>query len=274
MAEYQKKRKERYPATGSSEAIYPFDPEFEGYCDQRAKGLEKTRDDPWLLGHFSDNELPLHEKGIVQQYLSYPPNDPCHEAAVQFMASHGGGRPTKNDDKEFLQLVVSEYYRKVAAAIRKHDPNHLFLGSRFHGQALSSSAVFLGAGPYADIISANYYHHWTPDNNRIENWAKMSGKPILITEWYAKAADSGLSNKSGAGFPVQTQSDRAEFYQNFTLNLLQNPACVGWHWFKYRDGTDNNPGIVNAQGVPYTNLLNSMKAINIQVYPLTEILRK
>jgi len=262
-------------APGSEEAIYPFDPEFESFCEQHARGLEATRNDPWLLGHFSDNELPLHEKGIVQRYLDYPSNDPCHEAAAKFMAARGHPGPATADDRDFLQLVVGEYYRKVAAAIKKHDPNHLFLGSRFHGRALASPALFAGAGPYTDIVSVNYYNRWTPENDRIQNWAALAGKPILITEWYAKAADSGLPNKTGAGFLVKTQGDRAKFYQNFTLTLLQNPGCVGWHWFKYRDGGASvNSGIVNATGMPYASLLDAMKEINTQVYPLTEILRK
>ena len=274
MAEYRIERKKKYPATGKADVIYPFDPEFENFCDRHAESLEKTRDDPWLLGCFSDNELPFSEKGIVQRYLDYPSNDPCHNAAANFMATRGHANPTRTDDMDFLQLVVSEYYRKVATAIKKHDPNHLFLGSRFHGLALASSATFAGAGPYTDVVSVNYYRRWTPEKNRIENWARLAGKPILITEWYAKATDSGLPNQTGSGFLVKTQGDRAIFYQNFTLTLLQNPDCVGWHWFKYRDGADNNPGIVDAKGMPYTLLLNAMKPINTQVYPLRETLIK
>jgi len=274
MAEYRSERKKKYPATGKTDAVYSFDPEFASFCDRHAEGLEKTRNDPWLLGCFSDNELPFTEKGIVQRYLSYPSNDPCHTAAANFMAQRNRTKPTRTDDRDFLQLVVSEYYRKVAAAIKSHDPSHLFLGSRFHGLALASPAPFLGAGPYTDIVSVNYYRRWTPEKNRIEDWARLSGKPILITEWYAKATDSGLPNQTGSGLLVKTQSDRAIFYQNFALTLLQNPDCVGWHWFKYRDGGDNNPGIVNAKGMPYTTLLNAMKGINTQVYPLRETLIK
>jgi hypothetical protein len=272
MASYRKKRKLEYPATGSIEAIYPFDPEFEGFCDQRAQGLEKTRDDPWLLGHFSDNELPLHAKGIVQRYLEFPAADPCHQAAAGFMASRGHEKATPTDDKEFLQLVVSEYYRKVSAAIKRHDPNHLFLGSRFHGEALASSAPFSGAGPYTDVVSVNYYHHWTPANDKIENWARLAGKPILITEWYARVGDGDVPKRAGAGFPVKTQNDRANFYRNFTLTLLENPACVGWHWFKYHEGENDNPW--NARDVPGAPLLGAMMEINTQAYPLAEILRK
>jgi hypothetical protein len=190
------------------------------------------------------------------------------------MASRNSAKPGKVEDREFLQLVVTEYYRKVSVAIRKYDPNHLLLGSRFHGRALASPALFAGAGPYTDIISVNYYNRWTPENDRIANWAKLAGKPILITEWYAQADDSGLPNNTGAGFRVATQSDRAKFYRHYTLTLLQNPTCVGWHWFKYRDGSSNNPGIVNAQGESYEPLLKAMREINTQVYPLTEFLKR
>ena len=275
MAVYRKQRAAKYPETGKVEAIYPFDPEFEAFCDQVAKGMDETKDDPWLLGHFSDNELPFHEGGIVERYLSHPQNDPCHEAAEKFMASRKNRKPEKDDDREFLHLVVSEYYRKVSDALRKHDPNHMYIGSRFHGLALNSPALFSGAGRYADIISVNYYHRWTPEHDLIQDWAKRAGKPILITEWYAKAADSGLPiEKGGAGFPVKSQSDRAKFYQHFTLGLLKNPGCVGWHWFKYRDSAENNPGMVNGKDEPYTVLWNAAKEINTQVYPLAKFLRK
>ena len=51
-------------------------------------------------------------------------------------------------------------------------------------------------------------------------WNRESGRPIIITEWYAKGMDSGLPNRSGAGWIVKTQADRGRFYQNFTLGLV------------------------------------------------------
>lgn len=273
MAGYRSQRRRIYPGTGTAEAIYPFDPEFATFCEQRAAALEATKDDPWLFGHFSDNELPLHEADIVSRYLSFPADDPCHRAAARFMAAREG-KPGRDDDREFLELVVSEYYRTVAAAIRKHDPHHMFLGSRFHGRALESPALFAGAGPHADIISVNYYHRWTPENGRIARWAKTAGKPILITEWYAKGEDSGLSNEAGAGFLVRSQDDRARFYRNFSLALLANPDCVGWHWFKYRDSPVCNAGVVDSGDQPYARLLDAMQEINGQAYPLAQWLLK
>lgn len=106
----------------------------------------------------------------------------------------------------------------------------------------------------------------------------------MITEWYAKGMDSGMANHSGAGWTVRTQADRGRFYQNFTLALLAHPACVGWHWFKYIDNDptdtradpsnrDSNKGIVNNRYEPYRALLDPMRELNDQVYPLVEHFR-
>jgi len=45
--------------------------------------------------------------------------------------------------------------KKVTAAIRKYDPNHLYLGCRFNQESeeLQNSEMFKVAGQYMDIIS-------------------------------------------------------------------------------------------------------------------------
>ena len=269
MSNYRKERRKKYPATDKFKVIYPFDPEYESFCERHARQTIETKNDPWLFGHFSDNELPFQEKGIVNLFLRHPKDDPNHLAANKFMKSKGRQKPTRQDDRDFQKLVVETHYRKVADAIRKHDPNHMYLGTRFHGMALHSPGIFEAAGKYTDIISVNYYHRWTPETERLENWSKLSGKPILITEWYAMAEDSGLPTTSfGAGFPVRTQQDRANFYEHFTLGLLEIKSCVGWHWFKYRD-RNNNAGMVRTDGKPYEKLSDAMQKINTRAYPLS-----
>ena len=112
-------------------------------------------------------------------------------------------------------------------------------------------------------------------------WSRESGRPILITEWYVKGADSGLPNNSGAGWIVKSQQDRGRFYQHFTLGLLESKVCVGWHWFKYIDNDpsepntepsnrDSNKGIVTSRYEPYPALLDAMKPLNDRVYSLTD----
>ena len=123
----------------------------------------------------------------------------------------------------------------------------------------------------------NYYRAWTPDAATMQSWSRLSGRPILITEWYAKGVDSGMPNTGGAGWLVKTQRERGLFYQNFTLALLESKVCVGWHWFRYSDNDledksvdpsnrDSNKGIVNNRYEPYAPLLAAMKLLNQRVY--------
>jgi len=125
----------------------------------------------------------------------------------------------------------------------------------------------------------NYYNAWTPDAARLAMWEHEAHKPILITEWYAKGVDSGLGNTGGAGWLVKTQCERGEFYENFTLGLLQSKVCVGWQWFKYMDNDpadkasdpsnrDSNKGLLHNRYEPYQPLVDSMKRINQRAYSL------
>lgn len=254
-----------------------FDPQFPGFCDEHARQLTSTKDDPWLLGHFTDNELPW-SRIMLERYLKLPASDSGHVAALEWMRKRHGQEAgsadiTSRDRDEFVAFAADTYFKIVTTAIRRYDPNHLILGPRFHGRCLRIPKLFEAAGRHLDVIGVNYYHAWTPDAELMSSWEKSSGKPILITEWYAKALDSGLANTSGAGWLVKTQEDRAAFYQNFTLGLLESRVCVGWHWFRYSDNDphekgvdpsniDANKGIVSNRYQPYHILLDAMKKVN------------
>ncbi len=177
---------------------------------------------------------------------------------------------------------MDRYFRIVSRAIKKNDPNHLLLGSRFHGPVPGLPEVFRAAGPYLDAVSVNLYHVWTPELGPARHvGARVRHGPILITEWYAKGMDSGMGNTTGAGWVVKTQADRGRFYQNFVLALLQSKACVGWHWFKYIDNDPNarnvdpsnvdaNKGVVSNRYTPYEPLLDAMKELNERTYSLVD----
>jgi hypothetical protein len=289
MSRYGQQRGGTYQQSGHigypKDCIFVFDPEFEIFCDSYARQLAKSKDDPWLLGHFSDNEMPFKRNAIIN-YLQLPETDPGHQAALAWLQARHGSQATvkditEQDKKDFLALVTDRYYRIVATAIKKYDPNHLFLGSRFHGEELNCPEVIKAAGTYVDVMAVNYYRTWTPSQEKLAMWSHESGRPILITEWYVKGVDSGLPNNSGAGWIVKTQRDRGLFYQNFTLGLLESKVCVGWHWFKYGDNDpsepntdpsnrDANKGIVTFRYEPYSTLLEAMKPLNERVYILAD----
>ena len=264
--------------TGYADDVIPvFEPGFAAYvAEQCRERLATMKDDPWLVGVFSDNELPI-KRDMLDRMLKR--GGATRVAAEAFMA----GKDAVSDDlrREFVEHVFDTYFHITTQAIRDVLPNHLCLGSRFHGPAKSVSGVWKAAGKWCDAISMNYYDHWSPQKEHLRQWHEWSGKPCLITEFYVKGMDSGMANTSGAGWVVRTQADRGLFYQNFTLALMESKTCVGWHWFKYMDNDpanpktdasnrDSNKGILNNRYEPYTPLLEAMRDLNICIYPLIQ----
>lgn len=267
-----------------NDCVFVFDEEFPRFCDSLAGQLEVVAKDSFLIGYFSDNELPFPSDALIR-CLQLPDTDAGNRAATRWLTERkypmDGGAPADAVQAEFLEYMANEYFRITTEAIRRHDPNHMILGPRFYGASLKCRAVFVPAGRHIDAISVNYYNRWTPDAAEMEAWVTWSGKPFLVTEWYVKGEDSGLPNRSGAGWIVPTQRDRGVFYQNFALHLLQNKGCVGWHWFKYIDNdpgdpgvdpsnNDSNKGIVDIRYEPYTGMLSLMRGINTRVYRLID----
>lgn len=180
-----------------------------------------------------------------------------------------------------MALVADKYFSIVSGAIKKYDPNHMYIGARFYSSEKNQPAFMKTAGKYLDIVSNNYYGKWTPDSTDMANWVYWTGKPFIITEYYTKGEDSGMPNQSGAGWIVRTQKDRGLFYQNCNLSLLESKNCVGWHYFKYQDNDptatgvdpsniDANKGIVNNEYEVWTPMMNEMKELNTQVYEVID----
>jgi len=250
-----------------------FNPDFESFCDDHARELAATADDPWLLGHFSDNELPLFPTSL-HNFLSLPDDDPGHQAAQHWLdaryhtpAGQNHRIYTPGDQDAFLQFAATRYYTVVAAAIHKYDPNHLYLGSRLYGKSIAPS--IFKASTAVDVVSVNYYKAWSADQTQMSLWSRLSGRPILISEWYAMKLDSPAKQVEGAGFRVSSEAGRGMFYQNYAISLLRNPSCVGWHWFKYGgDSPGREIGVVDSDYQPHSELLQLMQQLNARIYPL------
>jgi hypothetical protein len=262
------------------DCIPVFHPEFPAWCDTAASKLAGSKDDPFLLGHFTDNELPA-PADLLDRCLHLDADDAGRKAAERWLAGRRSADLTAADRELFRGFVYQRYFEVTTAAVRKYDPNHLCLGPRMHAPFLKSAPIMRAAGKSLDALALNVYHYWTPPSDLMAMWTRESGKPFIVTEWYAKGEDSGFANTTGAGWNVPTQRDRGWFYQNFTLGLLEAGNCVGWQWFKYMDNDpedthsdpsnrDSNKGIVNLHYEPYADLVAAMKSLNANIYALAD----
>jgi hypothetical protein len=287
LAAYGSERRAAYRNGGRTsvpgEWMFLFDPEFETFAEEHARQVAALKDDPYLLGYFSDNELPFFPDAL-EKFLKLDPAESGRKEAESWLAGRREGtvdsaQVTDSDRAAWVGHLGERYFSVVSKALKQHDPNHLYLGSRLHWRALECQPLFEAAGRHLDVVSVNCYGIWDPRES-IEQWSTWSGRPVMITEWYAKGDDSGLPNRTGAGWTLATQEERGWFYQHFALAMLESKHCVGWHWFKYIDNDpldtkvdpsnrDSNKGIVTSSYEPYAPLLSAMRKLNFQVYPLT-----
>lgn len=267
-----------------------FDPEFDSYVEREISKITKYKDDKYLLGYFTDNELPWVDDALDRHLQKLGEDEPGYIAAKKWLDERKGKDAsvediTDQDREEFTAFYFETYIKKVAEAVRKYDPNHMYLGCRFNQEddELDNPKIFEVAGKYMDIVSINHYRKWEPVQSILTDWEEWSGKPFIITEWYTKGEDSGLPNKTGAGWNVPTQLERGYFYQNFTIELLKSKACVGWHWFRYQDNDpknlktdysnrDSNKGMIDSDYKHYMPLIENMKTLNDHTYELIQYL--
>lgn len=266
-----------------SEGVYPynntinvFDPDFVTSAYASAANVITAggyADMPNLFGYTTDNELPSGTD-ILDRYLLLDPNDEptngfSYAVAWTWLARRmDNPAPTLDEflespehdkmNSEFLGFVYGRNYRIAREAITAVDPNHMYIGSRVNGNCRTNEDYLRVAGYYLDIISNNLYGGLNPDAETMTNFYRYSGKPFIVTEFFAKAIDAidangfRLANSTGSGILVKTQQDRADYYEHYALAMLECKGCVGWTWYRYRD---NDQGIYVSTKDPDTELI-------------------
>jgi Beta-galactosidase len=169
----------------------------------------------------------------------------------------------------FTRQFAEAYFRTVAEALRRHDPDHLYLGSRFVWQ--TSEAVGACAR-WCDVVSFNRYRRSIADDP--EEWARFHelGKPALIGEFHFGSVDRGLFWEGLVG--VGKESERGPAYARYLRAVADNPDLVGAHWFQYADepltgrtfdGENAHIGFVTVADLPYHDLASAARDANLAV---------
>jgi len=260
-------------------------------CGPRAK-------DPWLLGYFTDNELRWGadwrgKQSLLEEYLRLPEGAAGRKAALEFLQQRYGdvaalnrawetnitrweelsgreevsGDAARKDQAAWQEVVARRYFATCKNAIRKADPHHLILGCRFAGQTPDPALRALRDS--VDVVSFNNYGQTAPAET-LQNIYRLTGRPIMLTEFSFKAMDSGLPNTKGAGRPVATQQDRADGFTRYVHGLIDLPFVVGFHWFEHADepkegrfdGENSNYGLVTIEDRPWDVLVQRMMEVN------------
>lgn len=270
-----------------------FHPEWKDYCrDVARRHMAPHKDDPWVLGYFSDNELAWwgdwgdnHDTGMYDAVKSLPPDHTGRLALESFTAQHRDEWDETKLKREFLRLVAEKYFEGTVGAIREVDPNHMVFGCRFAGFASVPDEVWEVAGRYLDIVSLNCYAWADLDRNqvldtpskrvplvdRLARIHKLSGKPLILTEWSYVAVDSGVPCTWGDGQVFKTQAQRARAAALYARTVVAQPYVAGYCYFMWADQPpggvsstfleNSNFGLVNHDGVPYEEITAALRRI-------------
>jgi hypothetical protein len=283
-----------------------FDPAMQkSFDDLAAKEVAPVSRDPNLIGYFTDNEIGWWDDTLFTYFLESKPDNNTRHVLMRLLRSHYHGsfaalqadwdpidvgsfdaldrggdlklRPGGNGRvvmDQFIYLLASRYYKLAHDAVRRYDTNHLILGDRYCGWY--SRPVARAAAPYVDVISTNYGSDWTDGHNArfyFDSLHKLTGKPILVTEFYFCANENSSGNKNtSAGFPtVQTQSERAKGFRTDLASIASLPYVVGAHWFQYYDepqngrgdGENYDMGLVDIHNQPYEGMIQAVQSLDV-----------
>ena len=237
-----------------------FDPGWKLAVERNAqKECSPFRNDPWVLGYFTDNERPWKHQDeaeeFLKMFLEMPSSSQGHQEALK--AKKSG----KAAIEAFRDKAADIYFKTTAEAFRKADPNHMILGCRFAGKPPLS--VVKKMKGYADVISLNNYLE-KPPTRLIQEMSEAADLPVIVSEFSFKAPAPGLE-KSGSGPEKSSQGERARGYEDYVRSLVKLDCCVGYHWFKWGE---NWQGVLQSNGEPFPELTQAFKDMNRQVETL------
>ena len=291
-----------------------FDASFATQMDQlAAERVAPHRNDTQLVGWFPDNELGWFSDALFMHHLSQPAESKTRQRLVQLLRERYDGdfskltrdfkpAPETNDFEalekggglklcsggdgpkviaDFVEAMAERYYDVVCSAIRKHDPNHLILGDRYPGYC--PDAVVRAAGRHLDVISTNYDWPQGVDGYLprcyLRRLHELTGKPVIVTEYYSAATENRSGNPNSGGLFVVTpdQKSRAEVVRRRLSTFADESYIVGAHWFAYADepthgragdGEDYNFGLVDIHDQPYELLTDGMRQWHVEAVKL------
>src|SRR5262249_44662929 len=224
----------------------------------------RLKNDPWCLGYFVDNELSWSggsveggRYGLAYGALAAPATQPAKKAFLAqlkqkyetiarlndawgtrlgsweelnapYPASQTPNAAQKSDLGAFVHAFARQYFTVVRDTLKKYDPNHLYLGCRF---AWYGSDAVRAAAEVCDVVSFNIYRPRL--DSREWAFTRSLKRPCMIGEFHCGALDRGMFHTGLVSTP--DQAARAAMFADYIRSVVDHPASVGAHWFKYGD---------------------------------------
>ena len=246
-----------------------FDPDYlERLEDTIEKAVIPVKDDPRLICYFFTDVPILANPNADRNSARLWAND--GKAWIDFyeeLPSDASGKieydtwrkqHPKADRNEFLALVARQLYGTAHRIIRKHDPNHLIFGTRYHERDMPDYVV-KEALPFVDGITVELRTKEFDKRYFDMLYAKF-GKPIFLGD-----------NIVSAHQPIRHGAKaHLDYYERHLTAAMAHPHIVGYNRCQYQDNirfmdpTKIKEGLLDKQGKVHDGIMPRLREINLK----------
>lgn len=183
------------------------------------------------------------------------------------------------DNVAFLHAVVDQYYRTAKEAIRRHDPNHLFVGDKLNGSTDAMDTVLPVTSRYTDVVLYQMYGRYDVQQPGLDRWSKLAGQPLINGDAAFTMVTDIMPRPYG---PVADNlAQRAQWTDEFFRRAFARPDFVGWHYCGLIDASQRVPrkqdrqhsGLLDGFGQPYPEIQRALKTASAELYSIATRLR-
>jgi hypothetical protein len=240
------------------------------------------RENRYLIGYFMGNEPHWITRSLLDRILQDPESSATQSFVRQFLKERGD---TPASRETLLEMISRHYFQTIKDAMRKADPNHLLLGTRYDNSILGEvdpavvarDHLWMGiagarmepiirASDVFDVFSINIYAY-QPPRQRILEIANIVKRPIMFTEGSVSTEARGYSP---GVIEVKDQTERGVGYQYYVEQAASLPAVVGTHYYTWTSTAVTDGwgmlGFVDIVDLPYREQVSFAKAAHKRVY--------
>ena len=209
---------------------------------------------------FSD----LRENGS----LTYPRWISAVKAGAQLPA-RVGSKDILGDAEALLGEIVEQLHKVSHAEIRKHDRNHMVLGS-YVKHTTYTTGIWKRIAPYIDALGPQDLS----DVNPIKPSVEATGVPAMLSDQvFGNVYPLALQGKTGTPGAVPDYIDRRVLYDLLAGRIARDPDFIGVsfcavlydqsHWRRPYDR--GQPGFFDIDGEPNQSLVETVRSANQQI---------
>ncbi|PWW00980.1 beta-galactosidase-like protein [Paenibacillus cellulosilyticus] len=283
-----------------------FSEEYAQRSREFAQQLLAYQDDSYLIGYFMSNEPNwafVDRLNLGYELLRCPGELASKQALIEFLKERYSDLTALNHSWEtaaasyeelfklgdfpkvsevamadlaaFSRVLISEYIRVPAQALKEADPHHLNLGIRY---AYISSPDLYSGSEYFDIFSINCYEKVC--NAAVEEVYANVRMPVMVGEFHFGSIDRGLPATGIRG--ARDQENRGKAVRHYVEQAAALPYCLGVHHFQLNDqpylgrfdGENYNIGLVDVCNREYVEVTGPLAEANKRLYLLRQGVEK